>query len=95
MDLLSKPRSIKAEFEAEVTAALMIRCNALIPINMAVRLCGISRKEILCRIEMGLFPKPAPLPRLRSKSEKLAFYVKDLHEWIKNPRTYTARGTEP
>ncbi|MGH1470854.1 MAG: hypothetical protein ACRBCS_06650 [Cellvibrionaceae bacterium] len=94
MDLLSKPRSIKRDFEAEVAAALMIKCNALIPISMAVRLCGISRKEILRRIEMGLFPKPAPLPRLREKSERLAFYVKDLHEWIKNPRTYTPRGSE-
>ncbi len=91
MDLFSNPRSLKEEFEAEVAAALMIKCNALIPINMAVRLCGISKKEILRRMEMGLFPKPAPLPRFREKRESFAFYVKDLHEWIRNPRTYTAR----
>ncbi len=91
MDLVSKPRSIRKEFEAEVAAALMIKCNALIPISMAVRLCGISRKEILRRVELGLFPKPAPLQRLRKQSENFAFYVKDLHEWIRNPRTYTAR----
>ncbi len=91
MDLYSKPRSIRKDFEAEVAAALMIKCNALIPISMAVRLCGISRYEILRRIEMGLFPKPAPLPKLRQKSENFAFYVKDLHDWIRNPRTYTAQ----
>ena len=94
MDLLSNPKSLKEEFEAEVAAALMIKCNALIPITMAVRLCGISKKEILRRMEMGLFPKPAPLPRMISKRKNLAFYVKDLHEWIKNPRTYSVQGSK-
>tara|TARA_B100001989_G_C24547027_1_gene471604 strand:+ start:814 stop:1101 length:288 start_codon:yes stop_codon:yes gene_type:complete len=92
VDLLSEKRSLKEEFEAEVAAALMIKCNALIPISMAVRLCGISKKEILRRMEMGLFPKPAPLPKFREKSEKYAFYVKDIHEWIKSPRTYSTKN---
>ena len=38
--------SIKEDFEAQVTAALMIQSNALIPIKLAVKLCGISRQEI-------------------------------------------------
>ncbi len=87
MDLLSKPRSIKDEFEAQVTAALMIQSNALIPIKLAVRLCGIPRQEILKRIEMGIFPLPAPLTR-RRKTNTMAFYLRDLHQWIKNPKNY-------
>ncbi|GAB1256178.1 hypothetical protein NBRC116494_06800 [Aurantivibrio plasticivorans] len=90
MDLLKNTRSIKEEFEAEVTAALMIKCNALIPIKLAVRLCGISRNEIFRRMKMGLFPEPAPLSMRRPFDH--AFYLKDLHEWIKDPRHYTVRG---
>ncbi|MEK7995029.1 MAG: hypothetical protein AAB403_14580, partial [Planctomycetota bacterium] len=46
----SDVKSIKSEFEAQVTAALMIQSNALIPIKLAVKLCGISRQEINRRI---------------------------------------------
>ncbi len=79
--------SIKKDFEAQVTAALMIQSNALIPIKMAVKLCGISRQEINRRIVRGTFPKPHRLSRRKNAIRK-AFYLKDLHEWIKNPHMY-------
>ncbi len=88
MDFISSPKSIKKEFEAQVTAALMIQSNALIPIKLAVRLCGISRQEINRRISRGTFPKPRKLSR-RSNSIRVAFHLKDLHEWIKNPHGYS------
>jgi len=79
--------SIKADFEAQVTAALMIQSNALIPFKLAVRLCGISRQEISRRIARGTFPKPQKLSK-RNNSTRIAFYLKDLHEWIKIPHMY-------
>jgi predicted DNA-binding transcriptional regulator AlpA len=79
--------SIKKDFEAQVTAALMIQSNALIPIKMAVKLCGISRQEINRRITRGTFPKPYKLSNRKNAIRKV-FYLKDLHEWIKNPHTY-------
>lgn len=87
MDLFANPKSIKQEFEAQVTAALMIQSNALIPIKLAARLCGISRQEISRRINRGTFPKPHKLSH-RANSVRIAFYLKDLHEWIKSPHTY-------
>ena len=96
MDLITDKKSIKAEFEAQVTAALMIQSNALIPFKLAVRLCGISRQEINRRIARGTFPKPRKLSR-RKTSARIAFYLKDLHEWIKNPHMYlqdTVKGME-
>ena len=79
--------SIKADFEAQVTAALMIQSNALIPFKLAVRLCGISRQEISRRIARGTFPKPKILSSHKNSKRK-AFYLKDIHEWIKNPHMY-------
>ena len=87
MDDIINHKSIKADFEAQVTAALMIQSNALIPIKLAVRLCGISRQEISRRIARGTFPKPRKLSR-RSNAIRKAFHLKDLHEWIKNPHMY-------
>lgn len=87
MDEILNGKSIKADFEAQVTAALMIQSNALIPIKLAARLCGISRQEISRRISRGTFPKPRKLSR-RKNSVRKAFYLKDLHEWIKNPHIY-------
>ena len=87
MDLISDKKSIKSEFEAQVTAALMIQSNALIPFKLAVRLCGISRQEINRRIARKTFPKPRKLSK-RANSVRKAFYLKDLHEWIKNPHMY-------
>jgi len=84
---MDKIISIKADFEAQVTAALMIQSNALIPIKLAVRLCGISRQEINRRIARGTFPKPRKLSH-RKNSTRLAFHLEDLHEWIKNPHMY-------
>jgi len=49
-DILFRGLSLKETFEAEVTGALMIQSNALIPIKLAARLCGISRQEIDRRI---------------------------------------------
>lgn len=80
-------KSIKADFEAQVTAALMIQSNALIPIKLAVTLCGISIQEINRRIAKGTFPKPRKLTRRRN-SKQVAFYLKDIHEWIRNPHVY-------
>ena len=87
MEKLINEKSIKAEFEAQVTAALMIQSNALIPIKLAVKLCGISRQEINRRIARGTFPKPHKLSR-RKNSIRKAFHLQDLHDWIKNPHMY-------
>ena len=80
-------KSIKEDFEAQVTAALMIQSNALIPLSLAVRLCGISQREVTRRIACGTFPKPHKLSKRRNAIRKF-FYLKDLHEWIKQPHTY-------
>ncbi len=80
-------KTIKADFEAQATAALMIQSNALIPFKLAARLCGISRQEINRRINRGTFPKPKKLSG-RSNSIRKAFYLKDIHDWIKNPHMY-------
>ncbi|MEW8332983.1 MAG: hypothetical protein AB2692_18760 [Candidatus Thiodiazotropha sp.] len=79
--------SIKADFEAQVTAALMIQSNALIPVKLAARLCGISRQEIDRRIRNGTLPKPKKLSG-RKRSMRKAFYLKDIHDWIKDPQGY-------
>jgi len=86
-NLLFNGLSLKETFEAQVTAALMIQSNALIPIKLAVRLCGISRQEIDRRIHRGTFPSPRKLSG-RKEAVRKAFYLKDIHEWIKNPHTY-------
>ena len=86
-ELLFKGLSLKETFEAQVTAALMIQSNALIPIKLAVRLCGISRQEINRRIACGTFPRPNKLSS-KKKSIRKAFYLKDIHEWLKNPHIY-------
>jgi predicted DNA-binding transcriptional regulator AlpA len=91
-DILSLGISIKAEFEAQVTAALMIQSNALIPIKLAVKLCGISRQEINRRISNGTFPKPRKLSG-RKESIRKAFYLQDIHDWIKNPHMYRQDAT--
>ncbi|PCJ97307.1 MAG: hypothetical protein COA45_10250 [Zetaproteobacteria bacterium] len=87
METPFKEKTIKEEFEAQVTAALMIQSNALIPIKLAVKLCGISRQEINRRIARRTFPKPHKLSN-HKKAIRKAFYLKDLHEWIKNPHSY-------
>ena len=78
---------VKAAYEAEVLAALMIQSNALVPIKTAVKLCGISRKEIDRRIHAGSFPEPHKLSA-EAKSIRKAFYLQDLQDWIKNPAEY-------
>ena len=80
--------TLKSTFEAQVTAALMIQSNALIPIKLAVKLCGISRQEIDRRVHRGTFPMPQKLSG-RKKSVRKAFYLKEIQNWIKNPHTYT------
>jgi len=57
METIFDGKNIKADFEAQVTAALI---NALIPTKLSRR-----RKFI-----------------------REAFYLNDLHEWIKNPHMY-------
>jgi hypothetical protein len=42
MDEILSGKSIKADFEAQVTAALMIQSNALIPLKLAVRYCQVN-----------------------------------------------------
>ena len=90
-NILFRGLSLKETFDAEVTAALMIQSNALIPIKLVVRLCGLSRQEIDRRVSRGSFPMPTKLSS-RKKSIRKAFYLKDIHEWIKNPHSY--RQTE-
>lgn len=87
MDRILEGKSIKADFEAQVTAALVIQSNALIPIKLAVKLCGISRRGINRRIRCGTVPAPRKLSQKWNSNYK-AFYLKDLHEWIKNPHRY-------
>jgi len=91
MDKILQGKSIKEVFEAQVTAALMIQSNALIPIKLAVKLCGISRQEINRRIRCGTFPLPRKLSRKKNSNYK-AFHLKDLHDWIKNPHMYLQSG---
>lgn len=79
--------SIRPTFEAQVTAALMIQSNALIPIKLAARLCGISRQEIDRRVHNGTFPKPHKLSGKKSSMRK-AFYLSELHDWIRDPVNY-------
>ncbi|MCL4677721.1 MAG: AlpA family phage regulatory protein [Alphaproteobacteria bacterium] len=79
--------SIRPTFEAQVTAALMIQTNALISIKLASRLCGISRQEIDRRIHNGTFPKPHKLSG-KKRSMRKAFYLKDIHDWIRDPMNY-------
>ena len=93
MKNLSAGKTIKADFEAQVTAALINQSNALIPIGLAVRLCGISRREINRLVARGTFPKPYRLSKRRNASRK-AFYLKDLHDWIKNPHTYLQENSK-
>jgi predicted DNA-binding transcriptional regulator AlpA len=91
MDELLNGKSIKSDFEAQVTAALMVQSNALIPLKLAARLCGLPKHEIVRRINCGTFPKPRTLCS-KGKSIREAFYLKDLHEWIKCPHLYHQRG---
>ena len=69
------------------SAALMIQSNALIPIKLAAQLCGISRQEIYRRIQNRTFPKPRRLSG-RKNSIRKAFYLQDIHDWIRNPTSY-------
>ena len=86
-DLLFRGLSLKETFEAEVTAELMIKSNALIPVKLVARLCGLSETEVNRRIERGTFPKSTKLSS-NKKAKRKAFYLKDIHEWIKSPHTY-------
>ncbi|MCA9944522.1 MAG: AlpA family phage regulatory protein [Anaerolineales bacterium] len=93
MDDTIKDQILKVDYEAQVTAALMIQSNALIPIKLAVKLCGISRQEISRRIARGTFPKAHKLSR-RANATRIAFYLTDLQEWIKSPQTYLQKNCE-
>jgi len=79
LHLIPDKERTKAEFEAQVSAALMIQSNALVPIKLAARLCGVSRQEIDRRITRKTFPKPHKLSR-RANSVRITFFLKDLHE---------------
>lgn len=78
---------LKSEFDAQVTAALMVQFNALVPVKIAVKLCGISRKEIDRRVNAGTFPQPEKLSS-EDKSIRKAFRVQELQAWVNNPRKY-------
>ena len=80
-------KNLKDDFDAQVTASLMIQSNALIPIKVAVRLCGISRQEIDRRIQAGTFPKPQKLSG-EEKATRKAFYLNDIQEWLRQPGVY-------
>jgi len=85
--MTDKPIQLQADFEAQVIAALMVQSNSLVPIKTAVKLCGISRKEIDRRVNAGTFPKPNKLSG-EQKSIRKAFYLNDLQEWIRSPADY-------
>ena len=80
-------REIIHNFDAQVTAELMIKTNALIPMNLALRLCGLTHLEIEKLIIRGLFPKPRVFPCKNGTSKK-SFYLNDLQEWMNNPHVY-------
>jgi len=84
---MDNERDLKSEFDAQVTAALMVQFNALVPVKVAVKLCGISRKEIDRRVHSGTFPQPEKLSS-EDKSIRKAFRVQELQSWINNPREY-------
>ena len=69
--------SIKADFEAQVTAALMIKSNALIPFKLAVRLrlCGITQAHRTRNIS-----KTAKTLSHKKNSTRIAFYLKYIHD---------------
>lgn len=90
--MIEKPINLKRDWDDNVTAALMVQTNALIPMKIATRLCGISRQEIDRCIQEGTFPKPCKLSA-DSKSLRKAFHLNDLQEWINNPADY--RQPEP
>ena len=79
--------SLKVHFNAQVTAALMIQSNALIPIKMAVTLSSLSRQEIDRRVHNGTFPKPEKLSG-EEKAIRKAFRLQDFQEWLLNPTEY-------
>ena len=87
MDEILKELKIKNAYDPQITAALMIQSNALIPIKLAVHLCGISRQEIDRRVQFGTFPKPQKLSDQKEAMRK-AFYISDVMDWIKKPQTY-------
>ncbi|MCG7932146.1 MAG: hypothetical protein N0E44_19115 [Candidatus Thiodiazotropha lotti] len=80
-------REIIHNFDAQVTAELMIKTNALIPMNLAARLCGLTSLEIEQRLLRGLFPEPRLFPCNNGTSKK-SFYLNDLQEWMNNPHVY-------
>ena len=82
-----EPSQLKADFDAQVTAALMSKFNALVPVKVAVKLCGISRKEIDRRVHAGTFPEPEKLSS-DEKAIRKGFRLKDLEQWLDNPRKY-------
>ena len=78
---------LKAEFDAQVVAALMLQTNALVSIKTATKLCSISRQEIDRRIHRGTFPQPEMLSS-NEKAIRKAFRLHDIQEWINNPSEY-------
>ena len=80
MDELLNSKRIKADFEAQVTAALMIQSHVLISLKLAARLCGILKHEILRCIDCGTFPNPEIV--LNRLAYSRGVLLKDLYEWI-------------
>lgn len=81
--------SLGLDFEAQITASLMLQANALISIKMATKLCSISRQEIDRRVHIGTFPKPIKLSG-EKKAIRKAFRLQDILEWLKSPSEYSA-----
>lgn len=88
--------NIKTDFDAQVTAALMLQSNALISIKTVTKLCSLSRQEIDRRIHNGTFPAPIKLSGYK-KSIRKAFYLQDIQDWIDAPQSYqqTKNTTKP
>ena len=87
---MNEPHSLlpPPDFDAQLAAALMIQSNALVPMKLVVKLCGLSRQEIDRRIQSGIFPKAVKLSAQENAMRK-AFYLDDIQQWLRDPQHYT------
>ncbi|WP_086930238.1 helix-turn-helix transcriptional regulator [Agarilytica rhodophyticola] len=85
--MVSTSKNSKSEFEAQLTAALMLQTNALVSIKTVTKLCSLSRQEIDRRVYNGTFPKPQKLSKQDNAIRK-AFRLHDIQIWLDDPHNY-------
>ena len=85
--MTSASKNTKSEFEAQLTAALMLQTNALVSIKTVTKLCSLSRQEIDRRVHNGTFPKPQKLSKQDNAIRK-AFRLHDIQIWLDDPHNY-------